>query len=430
LRLDPKVLLLTGCALALVALAAPWPGAAGVEPALPADAGAAEARATTEEEGDDAEEAEALAVPPVPPTVPTLGPPAFDETSGRFVAALGAGKATLTFEPELQKKLEKYLADYRVPWGATVLIEPRTGRVVAMAEHSQKEPEATGLAMKPIAPAASVFKIVTTAALLEKGIGADDEVCFHGGKHRVSPKLLEDNPRRDHRCLTLSAALGHSANVVFAKLAERELDRPTLVAEAERFLFNAAIPFAWPVEPSTANIPDDAFERATTAAGFGDVRLSPLHGALLAAAIANEGVFIAPDVVASVEGAPMPVLAAERRIMSRDIADAIGRMMASTVTEGTARRVFHGGLKMHHERVTVAGKTGSLAETSPYRDYTWFVGYAPIDDPQIAVASVVVNERLWRVKAQTVAHEALKAFFAAHPPPLDAAAAERRTVTE
>jgi cell division protein FtsI/penicillin-binding protein 2 len=62
--------------------------------------------------------------------------------------------------------------------------------------------------------------------------------------------------------------------------------------------------------------------------------------------------------------------------------------------------------------VTVAGKTGSLADASPYKDYSWFVGFAPVEDPQVAVAAVVVNERLWRIKASLVAHEALKSYFA------------------
>ena len=60
----------------------------------------------------------------------------------------------------------------------------------------------------------------------------------------------------------------------------------------------------------------------------------------------------------------------------------------------------------------MAGKTGSLSERDPFRDYSWFVGFAPVEDPQIAVAAVAVNERVWRVKAPFLAHEALKAYFA------------------
>ena len=86
--------------------------------------------------------------------------------------------------------------------------------------------------------------------------------------------------------------------------------------------------------------------------------------------------------------------------------------MRETVTAGTARRVFR-RVAAPLRGVRVAGKTGSLADASPYRDYSWFVGYAPAEKPEVAVATVVVNDRLWHARAPTVAKEALEAFFAA-----------------
>src|SRR6266568_4012428 len=69
------------------------------------------------------------------------------------------------------------------PMGAAVLLDPRTGRVLAMAEHVEKGPR-THIALQPIAPAASVFKIVTSAALLEKGKSAQGEGCLPRGRAR------------------------------------------------------------------------------------------------------------------------------------------------------------------------------------------------------------------------------------------------------
>jgi cell division protein FtsI/penicillin-binding protein 2 len=97
-----------------------------------------------------------------------------------------------------------------------------------------------------------------------------------------------------------------------------------------------------------------------------------------------------------------------------EVAAELARMMRTTVTEGTARRAFRQDSRSRRSPlhgVEIAGKTGSLADTSPYRDYSWFVGFAPMDDPQIAVATVVVNERLWHVRASQVAREALAAYF-------------------
>jgi cell division protein FtsI/penicillin-binding protein 2 len=344
------------------------------------------------------------------PAPVAIGEPRLDPVSGRFVAPLGEGRAILTLDPRLQSRLERSLDGYRVPWGATVLLEPATGRVLALAEHSRAEPGRKGLALAALAPAASIFKMVTAAALLERGVGADGEVCYHGGKRRLDPRLLRDDPRRDRRCLSLASAFGHSANVVFAKLADRDLDASTLKAAAERFLFNVPIPFSRPLEISTAHVPADPFQIANTAAGFGAVKLSPLHAALLAAIVANGGIFVPPVIVDEVVGAPLPHAPAPWRVVDEEVAAGLGEMMRETVSAGTARRAFR-RVASSLRGVEVAGKTGSLADASPYRDYSWFVGYAPAQNPVVAVATVIVNDRLWHARAPTVAREALEAFF-------------------
>lgn len=405
--------LLAACIALFVFLALPWHGAA-------ARAQAESDQATAQDRSDGAPLAPSASVAsPAPIAQPLLGPMMYDASLRRYVASVGHGRAVLSVSPRLQQGLEKLLADQRVPVGAVVLIEPRTGRVLALAEHVEKGPK-SHVALQAIAPAASVFKIVTSAALLERGIAPDSEVCFHGGKHRIQKALLSDNPLRDRRCLTLASALGRSANVVFAKLAGRDLSAELLRVEADRFLFNAAIPFAWPVEPSPAPIPDDPFELATTAAGFGAVRLSPLHGALMAAIVANGGVLVPPRVVDEVDGVAAPPPGEAREVIRPEVAAALARMMRTTVTEGTARKVFRRDRLARRSplrELAAAGKTGSLFERDPFRDYSWFVGFAPVDDPQIAVAAVVVNERVWRVKAPFVAHEALKAYFTEDVPP-------------
>jgi len=84
-------------------------------------------------------------------------------------------------------------------------------------------------------------------------------------------------------------------------------------------------------------------------------------------------------------------------------------MMADTVSEGTARRAFGTGPRLKH---SAAGKTGSLTDYQTKLDTSWFVGFAPAERPQVAVATVVVNQGKWHVKAPYVAKEALRAFFA------------------
>src|SRR5258706_5640040 len=191
--------------------------------------------------------------------------------------------------------------------GSVVALDPRTGQILAMVEYA-KDGDNEGLATRPLYPAASVFKIITGAALLDKGVSPEVETCYHGGVHGLVKKLLKDRPRVDRRCLSLSMALAKSANVVFGKLAVRHLDTEELRKKAEQLLFNRPIWSQSGVEQSTAQISDnrDPLAFAKSAAGFGRVRLSPMHAAVIAASVANGGVEVEPTLLRDVEGAAMP----------------------------------------------------------------------------------------------------------------------------
>lgn len=305
----------------------------------------------------------------------------------------------------LERTLKKVLADGKTPYAATVLLEVGSGRVLAVAEHSTLGP-AEGLARKPMAPAASVFKIVTSSALLRRGVPAGERVCARGGMRRLSDKLLIDDPKRDHACTTLFDTLPLSQNTALAKLALKHLDPEALRDEARRFGFDGALPVdgAPALEASPARIPDDPFGFAEAASGFGEVKLSALHGAVLASIVATGGVLVPPRLGEGDADGPEA-----RRVVDARHAETLRRMMADTVSEGTARRAFGTGPRLKH---SAAGKTGSLTDYQTKLDTSWFVGFAPAERPQVAVATVVVNQGKWHVKAPYVAKEALRAFFA------------------
>jgi membrane peptidoglycan carboxypeptidase len=327
-----------------------------------------------------------------------------------FTAVMEDGRtARLTIHPRLQQQMEKLLRNYRPMGAAMVALDPKTGKVLALAEFAQDgKPE--GLATRPLYPAASVFKIITGAALLEKGVSPDAETCYHGGLHGIVGKLLTDT-RLDRRCLSLSMALAKSANVVFAKMAMKHLDANELRREAERFLFNRPIWEDKSVEQSTASIPDEKLAFAKSAAGFGQVKLSPLHAALIAAAVANGGISQNPTLIESIDGDP-PFSTEPRKLLQKATADALREMMKLTITQGTASMYFRERRRSALGDIAVAGKTGSLSNHErPFKDYSWFVGFAPADDPQIAVAVVVVNGLKWRIHAPYVAREALRAYL-------------------
>ncbi|MBS1149567.1 MAG: cell division protein FtsI [Myxococcaceae bacterium] len=323
---------------------------------------------------------------------------------GRLWAPHPEGIQPLTIAPLLQKELTDLLKLYQTPYAAVVAIEPATGRVLAMAEHSEVDPGLRGLCTKALYPAASIFKIVTAAALLEQGIEPDATTCFHGGKRKLTPRLLEDSDR-DSRCDTMSSALASSSNVVFGKLAQQHLDAAKLSAMAKAWRFNTPVPFPVPTDVSLAGIPDDGFGLAQAGAGFGDVFLSPLHGALLAAAAANGGVWRAP-VLFECDAKAAP--GEGERVLSPKAATQLQAMLEQTVQSGTARRIFH---ERGASLSDAAGKTGSLADKKPFRDYSWFVGYAPASDPKIAVAAVIVNDPYWRIRATWLGREAMRLYL-------------------
>jgi penicillin-binding protein A len=331
------------------------------------------------------------------------------DAMGYFADSPDGKHVRISVEPALQKQMVKLFRYYRPMQGALVAIDPKTGKVLALVEYA-KDGKSDGLAVKPLYPAASVFKIITGAALLEAGVSPDAETCYHGGLRGIVGRLLEDKPHMDRRCMSLSMALAKSANVVFAKMAVKHLDGESLRKAAERFLFNRPI---WdvPVEASPADIPDGKLDLAKSAAGFGKVKLSPLHAALIAAAVGNGGIAFEPSLIEEVDGVAFKATESSR-LLKEETAAALRDMMKYTVTEGTATSSFRERGRSVLGDIAVAGKTGSLSNHKrPYMDYSWFVGFAPADDPKIAVAAVVVNGLKWRIHAPYVAREAFREYL-------------------
>jgi peptidoglycan glycosyltransferase len=350
-----------------------------------------------------------------------LDPLQHREEDGVLLSDLPDGNtALLTLDADLQRSVESYFERYEVPYAALVAIEPSTGRVLAYVSHSSADPDAGDLARDASAPAASVFKIITASALLEAGVGPATEVCYHGGASSISLSLLTPDPVHDTACASLASALGRSLNVVFARLADQHLDPATLGRYASAFGFGEALPFDVTTEESAIEIPEERLEFARTAAGFWHSHLSPLHGALIAATVANDGQMPRASMVDRVLDAEGHVTFETRpetfrSVVGRRTARALGEMMQRTVTEGTARRAFHDDRgRPFLPEVDVAGKTGTLASERPYRGYTWWVGYAPADAPRIALAALVINTPEWRIKASHAAVEALRQYLVVH----------------
>ena len=337
------------------------------------------------------------------------------------VATADGGHAELTLDPQLQEATEEVLRTFQIPYAGAVVLSVPDGRVLALVGRSAVDGNLgpADLALRPWAPAASVFKVVSAAALVsEGGLTGQSQTCYHGGVSAVLADNLIDLPRIDRRCDTLAYGLGKSQNAILAKLARRHLTADQLARVGHAFGFGSAIPFDLPLEPSHLDVPTEDLEFARAAAGFWHSTLSPLHGALLAAAIANQGVMPAPTLVeraydAEGVGRPVPITR-PRAVVDAATAREVGRMMELTTRIGTAKATFRDRRGHRYLNVEVAGKTGTLsAETDKgFVGYSWFVGYAPVDRPRIAFAVALGNHPTWRIKATYVARRIVATYLA------------------
>jgi cell division protein FtsI/penicillin-binding protein 2 len=325
---------------------------------------------------------------------------------------LRGGRAKLTLDPRFDRAAARLLQAADPVVGSVIALDVRTGRVLALAE-AARDGHRPGLA-KLRAPAASVFKLVTTAALLESTtLGPSDRVCTAGGLRSVERRHLDLPKRSDAECAPFGQALGHSKNAVFAQLAVRRLLRGDLLATAERLGFNSLVPFDFKVPVGSLEVPYNDLEFARTAAGFQNSTLSPLGAAHLASIIARRGEAIRLRIVEQAGDFRAPSEAESLgRVLSRRTAERIARMMEVTVTSGTSRHAFaDDNGRSYLPGIRVAGKTGTLKPSNQTLTTSWFVGFAPTENPEIVVSVLLQNGAVFRKKANEVARDMLRVIF-------------------
>lgn len=329
--------------------------------------------------------------------------------------------AELTLDPTYQRAGHSFLRSGNIYEGAIVMSDVRTGRVLVWASYNHGRPR--DLASEATAPSASVFKIVTGAALVEAGVPLGEKFCYSGGERKITMRELEPDEKRDKYCASLGMAMGRSINTIFARLALRHLDPDKLRGAAIRLGWDLDVPFDVPIKKSTLDIPtDDELEFARTAAGFWHSTLSPFQGMNLAQTIANEGEMIRSYVVERVvdeDGNELYQRPKERQVFKRVLdartAWAVARMMEQTVRNGSSFKAFHDRAgRPFLPDIPVAGKTGTLAKKDDSGEtlYTWWVGFAPAKKPEVAISVLVANRGRWRVKGMHVAADMLRLYFA------------------
>jgi peptidoglycan glycosyltransferase len=320
----------------------------------------------------------------------------------------------LTLDPAAQQAAWDALGGQN---GAVVAIEPSTGRILAMVSTPGFDPNALAThdtsaattayqqlldadgdpllnkATSQNYPPGSTFKLVTAAAALESGqytadtvISAPDTYTPPGTSRAMSN--FGGSSCSSSGQMSLSDALRISCNTAFAELGVG-LGDDALREQAEKFGFDADEDLTIPMKLADSVFPADLDQPQTAQSAIGQysVRATPVQMAMVAAAIANGGTLMTPYLVDTVRTADLDVVSQTEpseysQAVSASTAQALTSMMLGVVQSGSGTAAQISG-------VQVAGKTGTAQTVSGENPHAWFTGFAPADNPQVAVAVIV-----------------------------------------
>ncbi len=318
----------------------------------------------------------------------------------------------LTIDLDLQRLAASLLQGST---GSLVLLEHRTGRILAMASNPTYDPGALNAATddeaaradqawdalqdddgRPLIfratsglyPPGSTFKVLTAAAAIDAGV-VDSETQFEDlGTIEIDGAVIPDfaRPETGQTDWTVREAIEWSLNVVFAQIG-LELGADQMEEYANRFGIGTAIPFELPTSAGQLASSDDALNSqatlAATSFGQGELLVTPLHMARVMMAMANGGTIMRPQVVGSIQSGDGDTV---RRIGSEEQAKPVSTATSATMMDMLYDSVTYGyasGAQI--EGLRVAGKTGT-AENGTDIPHGWFIGAAGVDEPTVTVA--------------------------------------------
>lgn len=335
----------------------------------------------------------------------------------------------LTLNSKVQKASLKALGDDK---GAIVTMNPKTGEVISMVSTPTFDPQNIDKKFKdynkdesgtPLInratqgyyPPGSVFKIVTATAAYEHIPSVANSTINCDGTLKIGNYKLKDYNGASHGAIGMEEAITKSCNYFFGTLGTK-LGFNNLISTAEKFMFNKTIPadmakYSIPIKTGSIKVDDPKSKAymAQDAIGQHNVAANPMQMAMVASAVANKGNLMTPYIIKEVKSSdgevidkPTQKLLSE--VMPTSTANKLRDYMVNVVNEGTGKNAKVSGVK-------VAGKTGSAEDTSKNATHSWFIGFAPANDPEIAIAVIVENGGLGGKRAATAASEVLSSYF-------------------
>lgn len=331
-----------------------------------------------------------------------------------------------TLDVGLQQVASDALGDRR---GAVVVMEPDTGKVLAMISRPEYDPNSllqdwdiltsegnedgqlVNRATQGLYPPGSTFKIVTALEYIREH--PDDYQNYEfdcDGYYEQGDYTIKCYHETAHGHQDLGLAFANSCNGAFANLG-LTLDLNRLKGTAEELLFNTDMPpsIAYNKSSYAMGTGADTWEILQTSIGQGVTQMTPMHNALLAAAIANGGTLMKPyflDHVENVGGETIKKFMPEAygQLMTAQESAILSGLMREVVTVGT-------GSAVRTDAYTVAGKTGSAEFDSKKETHGWFVGFAPAENPKLVVSVIVEEGGSGGRVAAPVARAVFDAYF-------------------
>lgn len=356
-------------------------------------------------------------IPPLskasPIALPMELPDVLDDNVEVILPDQNGQKIITTLDPKLQRNLQDFIKKQNEPIASVVVVEVKTGRVLALAQgrNPKKWGASVHTGLYPGFPAASIFKVVPTAAALEVvHIDPTINMSAHDRCSNVNPHgLWMYNFAPGYEGMSLENAFAHSCNSFFAKLAVQYVGMGLISEFAQKFGWGHQIPADFYIPLSPIDLPVASASNIQTvgrfAAGFGRVGMSPVHAAWFNLLIANKG-HAQPLRITKDHEVGFTEDNDHQQIIDEATSWKIRQIMHKTVVSGTARGVFH---RKRYRKILpqVGGKTGTLTSQELKAQITWFAGLMPYENPEIIVSSVVVvdGER-WHIRGPDLAAEA------------------------
>lgn len=330
-----------------------------------------------------------------------------DELVQRIQGVVGGkelmgNSVSLTVDMDIQALAGNLLGSAK---GAIVVMEPSTGRVLAMQAYPDFDPNGVAKdwdnlkdhedsplvnrATQGVYPPGSTFKVVTALSIMENMSDWQTRTYECTGEARFENKIIHCYNNKVHGMVDMKQALTVSCNCYFAAMSA-EIGPAKLREVMNRVGMEMSYGFELAYSQSKIGLDKESTESelVETAIGQGKTAATPLYMAMLACALANEGIMMRPYIVdhvvyANGEIGRKTVPEKLTEICSIEETELLKDMMISVVETGTGKAAGVRG-------VSVAGKTGT-AENATGNDHSWFIGFAPAENPKVAVAVVIEN---------------------------------------